>query len=143
MLWFYIPSSSFTEFLSFIKRMCHFVSCKSLHLWCYSLQANVQRQKRSNSWTWQASNEVRILFLQTDSPKKHCSSWNTVLSHVLFKFSSYINCLENLGHWRYWGYIVWGFFSFLEMPRREIFFVLTHCTLVSHLTANTLYPSML
>lgn len=84
-----------------------------------------------------------FFFWSLTPPRNIIELWNTVLSRVLFKFSSLINCLENLVHWRQQGYIVVFFFSclflfsVLEMPRGEIVFVLTHCTLISHLTANT------
>lgn len=107
---------------------------------CYKLMC---RGKREVMFGYsKAQMKFIFCFYSLSPPRNITESWNAVLSHVLFKFSSYINCLETLGHWRHWGYECWGFFSFsfLEMPRGEIFFVLTHCTLTSHLTTNRLYP---
>lgn len=117
---FYIPSSSFTEFPFFIKRMCHFISCKSLHSWChYKLMCRGKREVMVGHSKLQM--KFMFCFCRLTLPG------NTVHHETLFSLMFFLNFHLILTAWRIWviGDIeaiqcFFFFFLFRNAQRRNI-----------------------
>lgn len=122
----------------FYERNMSLFLCKPLHLWCNLLHDNVKAAKKE--WL-----EVQHLHWSSYSDFAAWVFQEAPLNHeTLFSLMFFSNFHLLLTAWR--TQVIWNIesitmvfvFPFSEMPRGEILSTLTHCALISHLTANTL-----